>query len=142
MAKRKVAKRTTRKIRATKRASSRKKVASKRLDGEELLTAVFSYLSVLVLIPFVGVRKRNRFVKFHLEQGINIFLLEVIIILATWILNILLAPAFFIGAITLFVAWILLLVLGIISIIALIQALKGKLWKIPLFGDVKIFSLK
>ncbi|NOX71958.1 MAG: DUF4870 domain-containing protein [Candidatus Micrarchaeota archaeon] len=99
----------------------------KNLSSDEMMTAILSYLGILVLIPLFVVKKRNDFIEFHLRQGLELFLIEVIL----WLL----------GSI-LFFLWPLTQILGllnavvfIISIIALIKAVMGEKWKIPLVWE-------
>ena len=136
-------KKTTRR-RATARKSSRKTIkrASKNagISSEEILSGVLSYLTFLVLIPFFGIKKKSKFVKFHVEQGFNLLILEVILFLATIILR---RVSFgVLGGVSLFVAWILIVLLTIFCIIAIIQVLRKKVWEVPLFGAFKVYSIK
>lgn len=86
---------------------------------ERCLYAAMSYLLLLVLIPIFN-SKRDSFINFHIRQGIVVSVgLVVAIILANWL------------------SWlgsILFLLLFITDIVALVLALQGRQWKIPLVG--------
>ena len=86
------------------------------------------------------IQKKSKFVKFHVEQGFNILILEVILVIATIILKRI--SLGIIGGITLFVAWILIVLLTIFCIIAIVQVLRKEMWEIPLFGAFKVYSIK
>ena len=104
----------------------------KKLSSDEMLTAVLSYLSILVLIPyFMTEKKRNDFIRFHLKQGLALFIAEIII----WVVDFILGYIPYIGGLLSILLSILNLVLVIISIIALIKAISGEKWKIPILSD-------
>ena len=44
--------------------------------------AILSYFGILVLIPYFS-EKNNSFVVFHAKQGLNLFILEIIVAFAT-----------------------------------------------------------
>lgn len=86
------------------------------------LIAALSYLGILVLIPLLFVGKDDPFVKFHARQGLVILLAYIITAIAvSWI------PV--LGNLV----W---LIIAIANIVALVQALMGKWWKIPVIGDL------
>ncbi len=90
------------------------------LDDSRLYAAM-AYLLVLVFVPWL-VRRNDPFVSWHVRQGI--------VVLAGVILALIIA------------AWwstvgsLLFLVLLIGDVIALVQALQGKRWKIPGIGQL------
>jgi uncharacterized membrane protein len=86
------------------------------------LVAALSYLWVLVLIPLFFVDKDDPFVKFHARQGLVIFIGFIL--------------AGFVLAVVPIIGNLVSLVLALASIAGLIQALQGKLWKVPLVGDI------
>ena len=93
------------------------------LSGDEMMTAILSYLGILVLIPLFLVKKRNGFIEFHLKQGIGLLIVEV----ALWF-----------AGMALFFLWPLNMVFGflnmivfIISLVALVKAVMGEKWEIP-----------
>ncbi|MFA6637070.1 MAG: DUF4870 domain-containing protein [Candidatus Omnitrophota bacterium] len=87
------------------------------------ISAILAYLWVLCLIP-VLMKKDDPFVKFHARQGLMLFIIEV----ALGIIGI--VP--FLGVI---ISQIGGLVCLVVSVLAIIQVLKGNQWKIPYVGD-------
>lgn len=90
------------------------------LDQERLL-ALLSYLTVLVVIPLL-IGRDQPFVRFHAKQGL-LLLVGIIIslIIASWI------PV---------LGNVLFLLLMLIDIVALVQTILGRTWKIPVIGDL------
>ncbi|MBI4021768.1 MAG: hypothetical protein HY372_00240 [Candidatus Andersenbacteria bacterium] len=88
---------------------------------ESRLMAALSYVGVLVLVPIL-VRKDDPFVRWHAQQGM-VLLAGIILALlaAAWIAV---------------VGNVLFLLLLIADIIALVQALLGRRWKIPVIGHL------
>lgn len=104
----------------------------KNLTSDEILTGVLAYLGILVLIPLIIIKKKNEFIKFHLKQGLTLFIAEIIIWVILTVLMII--PA--IGIFFLVIAWLVWLLILVLVIISLIKALTGEMWKIPLIYDL------
>ncbi len=85
--------------------------------------AILSYLGILIVIPFLTDAKNDPFVKFHLKQGLVLFVAEVV---ATFIVAI---PV--LGWIASPLIWLASLVLIIIGIM---NAIHGKEKELPLVG--------
>lgn len=85
-------------------------------DGK--IWAVMGYLGILCLFPLL-LKKDNRFALFHAKQGLVLFIFAI----ATGWIPVL---GWFFVAPLLFIA----------EIIGIIQALRGKCWKIPGVGDL------
>lgn len=79
---------------------------------ENKLMAALSYLGLLVLIPLLA-KKDSKFAQTHAKQGLILCIAE------------------FIFGIIPFLGWLLELVLLVVALIALINAIQGKFWKIP-----------
>lgn len=84
-------------------------------DGK--VWAVLGYIGILFLVPLL-MKKDNSFARFHAKQGMVIFI--------AWIA---LAWVPYIGRIGI-------AVLTIVSIIGIIKAIMGEMWKIPVVGDL------
>lgn len=96
-------------------------------DGKVM--AILSYLGCLMLIPLFAGRK-NKFAKFHLNQGLVLFLFNVLFsVVFNCIPNI--------GKILVTVSSVVFLVLAILGII---NAITGKIKELPLIGKVKIIK--
>ena len=91
---------------------------------EGKIFAVLAYLSVLCLVPLL-LKKDNKFAFHHGKQGLVIFIGEVAIGILAWIpfLGWMLAP---IGSLIFFV----------LSLIGIIQVLRGDYWKCPVVSDI------
>lgn len=87
------------------------------------LMAALSYLGILVLIPLF-VARNDKYVVFHAKQGLVILIGFFIAGIGAWM------PLISI------IANLLFLVLLVVDIIGLIQALQGKMWRIPGVADL------
>ncbi len=84
---------------------------------ENKVIAALSYLSILVFIPLLT-KKDSKFAQAHAKQGLVMLIAAVVlsfIPIAGWALDI---------------------VIFIIGLVALINALQGKYWKVPLAHDL------
>jgi uncharacterized membrane protein len=88
--------------------------------------AILSYLGPLVIISF-AVAKQDPFVKYHIKQGLVLFVIEIII----WILGMFFFPSYFL--------WMILRLANlctlILSIIGIIYAAKGEEKGLPVVGS-------
>lgn len=86
------------------------------------LAAVLSYIGPLVIVSYI-IGKDNAFAKFHIRQGLVLFVAEV----ALWILGM-----------VLFMLWPLIYIVNlglfILSIIGIINAVHGKEKELPITG--------
>ena len=104
-----------------------KKMAEGKEVKEGKVFAILAYLSILCLIPLLF-KKDNKFALHHGKQGLVLFIAEVALWVVGWILIII--PV--LGWLVLVLAWP---ILGILSLIGIIQAVMGAYWKCPVvFG--------
>ena len=92
------------------------------------LMAVLAYIGILVLIPyFSGDAKKDEFIKFHTQQGMVLFVIEV----ALFILSVLISMA-----IPIFDIFGTLIGFGllILSVLGIVNAAKGEKKELPLVG--------
>lgn len=91
---------------------------------EGKLLAALGYMFVLCLLPLL-LGKENKFAYHHGKQGLVLFIGEV--------------AALIIGVIP-FLGWVIcrlaMFIFGLLSIVGIIQALKGKYWKMPVISDI------
>ena len=92
------------------------------------IMAVFAYLSILIVIPFLTEAKNDPFVKYHIKQGLTLIIYEV----AGWILNWFLVFIPFIGWFIMMLWWLIALVLLILGIM---NVLNGQEKELPLIGQ-------
>ena len=85
----------------------------------ERIWSVLAYLWILCLVPFI-VKRDSRFINHHAQQGVMLFIAEVILGVVVII------P--FVGWLIGFVGWIICLVW---SIQGIINSLSGRFWRVP-----------
>ncbi len=91
-------------------------------DGK--IYAVMAYLWILCLVPLL-LKKENKFALFHGKQGLVLFLCEI----ALGIISVIPFIGWLVGFFGFFVC-------AVLSLIAIVQALMGNYWKIPLVSDL------
>lgn len=91
--------------------------------------AVLSYLGILVLIPIFSKAKNDRFVKFHIRQGLALFIVSIIVSFGGGFLSGIMES---VGGLIYAAASIFVFVLLIMGIV---NAATGKMNKLPLIGD-------
>ncbi len=95
-------------------------------DGKVM--AVLSYLGCLLIIPAIAANK-NKFVRFHLGQGLILFIASVIGGLLSFI------P--YVGTV---LNSIVSIVVFVFMILGIVNACQGKMTGLPLIGDIQIFK--
>ena len=96
--------------------------------------ALIAYLGPFVLIPYFQ-EKENPFVLYHVKQGMNLFIIEVIIVFILEIIKFaLLTKIFWIVSIIDFGCGMF--VIGL-SLIGIYYVLEGKMQEIPIVGSIK-----
>ncbi len=107
---------------------------AKTLSSDETMTAILSYLGILVLIPYFTTQgKRNAFMSFHIKQGLALFVFDIILTVVGMVVWVIPVIGWMIGLL-MPIVWILVL---IVAIIAIVKALKGEMWDIPVIGGFK-----
>jgi len=106
----------------------------KRIIAEGKIFGVIAYLSILCLVPIIYFstlrmipvlsKKVNKFAIFHTRQGFIIFLLEVGLV-AINIVPIIGQVVFLGGSLVLF----------LLSLVGILQVVKGNYWKCPIISD-------
>jgi len=84
-------------------------------SDEQRLIAALSYVGILFLVPLLY-SKKDEEIKFHLRQGIVLFVADVVVSFVGWI------PI---------VGWLLVILALVVSIYGFIQAWQGVRWEIP-----------
>jgi uncharacterized membrane protein len=102
-------------------------------DSDHQMTAVLSYIGILVLIPLLAIdkKKKDDFIKFHIKQGLILFLAEIILAVIEGILARIPVIGWVFETI-LGLAW---LAIVIVCVIAIIKALNGEKWEISMLSD-------
>lgn len=94
--------------------------------------ACLSYLGLLFLIPML-VNKDSPFTKYHVNQGIVLFIME----LAFGVVNFVLSFVPIIGGLISFVVSVLFMVL---SILGIVNAAQGQAKPLPVIGEIQIYK--
>ena len=90
--------------------------------------AVFSYLWILIIVPFLTDAKNDPFVKYHLKQGLALIIFDVV----GWVANWFLVWIPVIGWLIMMLWWLASLVLALIGIINVVN---GQEKELPLIGQ-------
>jgi len=102
-------------------------------DGK--IMAILSYLWILFLIPLIT-SKDNKFVMFHVEQGIVLFIISVVAgvvsVIIDGVIGHIIGFTFCGGGIIYLVVRLLVLILIIMGVL---NAAQGKVAKLPVVGD-------
>lgn len=109
--------------------------ASPEIEEGKVLAAI-GYLGILFLIPLLA-KKENKFCVHHGKQGAVLFFVEVIGVIALFILGLILGKLACVGGVISGILWLAFWVLvTVLSIWGLIMALKGEYWKMPVLGGI------
>lgn len=93
---------------------------------------ILAYIGILFLVPLLAAPE-SKFAKFHANQGLTLFIGEVILGVAWWVLVWIPILGWLIG----FAAWVFLIVL---SVMGIINAANGKMEKLPVIGDIELLK--
>ena len=105
---------------------SQPQINSPQTSQKNVLMAVFSYLGPLIIISYLTA-KEDSFVKFHIRQGAVLFGIEI----ALMILTSMFYPL-------MMLSWLINLGILILSIIGIVNAVKGKEEELPLVGHLAV----
>ncbi|MEE0859710.1 MAG: DUF4870 domain-containing protein [Acutalibacteraceae bacterium] len=97
--------------------------------------SLFSYIGILFLIPLLAC-KNSQYARFHANQGIILFICNLIISVAAGILSVI--PV--VGFILCIILYIVELVLLVFAIIGIVNAVTGKAKELPLIGKFTILK--
>ncbi|MEA1909847.1 MAG: hypothetical protein U9M89_02410 [Patescibacteria group bacterium] len=108
----------------------------KSLGADTKVFAALSYLSALFIIPWV-VKKDDSYVKFHLQQGITLFVIEVVVFFVIWLFQAFFDAIFGMGVATfvVFLNRLYWFVFGVISIWGAYYGFTGQTKTIPVVKD-------
>ncbi len=96
-------------------------------DSNDKLFGVLAYIGILWLVPMLA--SKTKFARFHANQGLVLFIFEVVLWFV-WLIPV-------IGWIIGFVGWILVLVLAIMGII---NAAGGQMKPLPVIGGIELIK--
>lgn len=136
---------------STKAKTSNKNKITKEETAKGKALAIISYFGVLALIPYFAERK-NKFVRFHAVQGMNLFLIELIVNVCLGMLVSLKSNSYcannpvvcavsggfgVIGSLS-FIYQVLWTVVLTLAILGIIYAAKGQAKELPIINKLKI----
>ncbi len=100
------------------------------------LMAILAYLGILVFIPMLT-SKENKFVMFHVEQGLILLICSIVIWIAGGIIDSMLynTISFTIPCFGGLIGGLLRLFVFILMIMGIINAATGKVQKLPIIGE-------
>lgn len=102
---------------------------------ENKIWALFSYLGLLFLIPLIA-KPDSKYVRFHVNQGIVLFIAELVICLPLKLLSFI--P--FLGWIFAVIGYLVSLVVLAFAILGIVNAVTGKAKVLPIIGNIKIMK--
>ena len=100
---------------------------------------VLAYLWILVFIPIFAA-PQSRFARFHANQGLMLFIFEVVYSLIMAVLSATVGKVPVAGAIVMAVAGLCGLVFLILIICGIVNAVNGKAKELPVIGNIHILS--
>ena len=97
--------------------------------------AILAYFGILVLVPIFAA-KESKFARFHANQGLIIFICEVVWGIISSIVTSLLIHSWSFGLLTLWslISWLVWIGFLVFVIIGIINAAQGSVKPMPLFG--------
>ncbi len=98
--------------------------------GSQNIMAIFAYLWILIIIPFLTNSKDDAFVKYHLKQGLALLIFEAI----GWVLGWFLVFIPFLGWLIMMLWWLAALVLTIVGVVNVLNGVEKELPFIGHFG--------
>lgn len=98
-------------------------------EGKNVLMAILAYIGPLVIISYVAA-KDDPFVKFHIKQGLVLFVIEV----AVWVLGMMMWRVWPILSIINFATFVL-------SVVGIVHAMKEKEEELPIVGRFSKYFL-
>jgi uncharacterized membrane protein len=96
--------------------------------SDKNIMAVFAYLWILIIIPFLTDSKNDPFVKYHLKQGLVLVIFEVV----GWFFNMVIVWIPIIGWLIMWLWWLASLILVIIGIM---NVMNGHEKELPYIGQ-------
>lgn len=94
--------------------------------------AWLSYIGILFLVPML-VNKDSQYTKFHVNQGIVLFIFEIVAGIASGILS-------FIPFIGWMISGLLSLALLVLAILGIVNSLQGNAKPLPVIGNIVIYK--
>lgn len=116
------------------------------IENNKVLS-IFSYISLLVIIPLIGAPK-SKFARFHANQGLTLTIIEVAWGLISGILIAVLYALFgtlrlgFIAAIISSLLRLVNVAFFVLAIIGIVNVANGKAKQLPIIGGIKLINIE
>lgn len=108
---------------------------------ENMKYSILSYIGFLFLIPLLkGVHRESKYVLFHVNQGLNLFIIELFCWLLIGILNSLFCKYNYIPNWISLISFIFYAIISVIAILGIVNAVNGKSKKLPFIGKIKLIK--
>ena len=99
--------------------------------------AVFAYLGILVVIPWLA-GKNSPFARFHTNQGLTLFIAEVLFNVSLGALRFINRLSFIHFGLLISILSMFSIVFGVLSIWGIVNVCTGKFAKLPILGEVRL----
>ena len=96
--------------------------------------AVLAYIGILVLVPILAA-KNSKYARFHANQGLVLFIAEVIYNIVSAIIRAILPLA-----VVNIILWVISVLFLVLSIIGIVNAATGKAKELPVIGKIRIIK--
>jgi uncharacterized membrane protein len=101
--------------------------------------ALFSYFGFLFLIPLLGA-PNSKYARFHASQGLNLFIAEIAITIASVILSAVIGWIPIVGLVKEIAFYLIDILLFVLAVIGIVNAVGGKAKELPLIGGLRILK--
>lgn len=96
--------------------------------------AVLAYIGILVLVPILAA-KNSKYARFHANQGLVLFIAEIIYNFVSVIIRAILPLA-----VVNIILWVISVLFLVLSIIGIVNAATGKAKELPVIGKIRIIK--
>lgn len=103
------------------------------------IAAVLSYIGILFIVPLI-LAPDSKFARYHANQGLCLFIAEVIYGIISVILGWILGFIPIIGALIMLIIGLIRVVFLILSILGIVNAAKGEMKPLPVIGDFDLIK--
>ncbi|MBP1563886.1 MAG: hypothetical protein J6C38_09260 [Oscillospiraceae bacterium] len=108
-------------------------------DSNDKVYGILAYIGILVLVPLLA--GKTQFARFHANQGLVLFIADIILGVCISITSLVLSPLGIVGAILGgIVSGVLGLVVFIMVIMGIINAANGEMKPLPVIGGIKLIK--
>lgn len=111
---------------------------SQDIDDNKLIS-ILSYIGILFLIPLF-VRKDSAYARYHVNQGLVLFVAELVWSVIFKILSVVLGWIPVVGILVSVIGWVVEVIFLVLAIIGIINTINGKAKDLPVIGKVRIIK--